>query len=291
MATTREVIHRIGGHVSTRGGLLMALDEAERIGANTIQIFGANPVQWQAPMPDPETARQFREQARARDIAPVFLHAPYLINLASEKGNLAGMSKTLLAKHMEIANRLGSAGVIFHIGSRGSRPAKEAEQIVTSAIADILEKVPTGDVIIENSAGAGNLVGDTLEEIGSIIDKLDTHRVGVCLDTAHAFAAGILADVSARGIAAFADNVDQLIGFRRLRVIHLNDSKVPAGSNKDRHENIGAGMIGIEGLKRFVTLPAFASLPLILEVPGFDDRGPDKKNIDIVKLFFDKFNV
>lgn len=278
--------HRIGGHVSTEGGVLAALDNARRIGANTIQIFGANPVQWRANVPDQAVARHFKDEARARGIDPVFLHAPYLINLASEKGNLAAMSKTLLAKHLEIGNALGAFGVIFHIGSRGDRPEKEAEQMVVEALDAITREVLQGRLIIENSAGAGNLVGDTIEEIGSILLGLNNPRIGFCLDTAHAFAAGILTDFSAKGLDAFAAAINRHIGLEKLWAIHLNDSKAPAGSNKDRHENIGEGLIGMSALARFVTHPAFARIPMILEVPGFDDAGPDKKNIDIVKSFF-----
>ncbi len=278
--------HRIGGHVSTEGGVLAALDNAQRIGANTIQIFGANPVQWRANVPDQAIAQQFRDEARARGVDPIFLHAPYLINLASEKGNLAAMSKTLLAKHLEIGNVLGAFGVIFHIGSRGDRSEKDAEQMVVESLSAITHEVSRGMLVIENSAGAGNLVGDTLEEIGSILLGLNNPRVGFCLDTAHAFAAGILTDFSADGLDAFAAAIDRHIGLEKLWAIHLNDSKVPAGSNKDRHENIGEGLIGAEALGRLVTHPAFVRIPLLLEVPGFDTAGPDKKNIDIVKSFF-----
>ncbi|MFA6494994.1 MAG: deoxyribonuclease IV [Candidatus Paceibacterota bacterium] len=279
--------HRIGAHVSTEGGVLTALDNAQRIGANTIQIFGANPVQWRAQVPDQAIAQQFKEGAHARGIEPVFLHAPYLINLASEKGNLAGMSKTLLAKHLEIANALGAFGVIFHIGSRGERAEKDAEAMVVAALDEIARDVPRGMLIIENSAGAGNLVGDTLEEIGSILLGLNNPRVGFCLDTAHAFAAGILNDFSVGGVDAFATKIDRYVGLEKLWAIHLNDSKVPAGSSKDRHENIGEGLIGATALKQFVMHPAFVNVPMILEVPGFDGAGPDKKNIDIVRSFFE----
>lgn len=272
--------------MSTEGGVLNALDNAARIGANTIQIFGANPVQWRAQVPDPVIAQQFKDEARARDIDPVFLHAPYLINLASEKGNLAAMSKTLLAKHLEIANALGARGVIFHIGSRGNRPAKEAEQMVVEALDAITRDVPEGGLIIENSAGAGNLVGDTLEEVGSILLGLNNPRIGFCLDTAHAFAAGILTDFSLEGLDAFAGDINRHIGLEKVWAVHLNDSKAPAASNKDRHENIGEGLIGGEALKRFVNHRAFSHIPMLLEVPGFENEGPDKKNIDIVKSFF-----
>lgn len=279
----KKSILRIGGHVSTGGGFLTAIGEAKRIGANTIQIFGASPVRWSAALPEPEVAKKFIDECKDNDINPVFLHAPYLINLASPKGNMPRISEALLEKHLEIANAIGAFGVIFHIGSRGDRPQKESESLVAKELSDILNRVKKGHLIIENSAGAGNLVGDSLEEINSIIKLVDNSRLGFCLDTAHAFEAGIFSDFSKKGVEDFAKRIDRHIGIEKLWVIHLNDSKTPAGSNKDRHENIGQGLIGREGFSNFLDHPEFVNIPLILEVPGYEDDGPDKKNIEIVK--------
>lgn len=274
---------KIGGHVSTAGGLLEGIKEAKRIGANTIQIFGASPVQWKASLPTPDIAEEFQALAKKEKIDPVFLHAPYLINLASPKGNLARISEALLERHLEIANAIDAFGVIFHIGSRGDRPQKEAEDLVIKELSDILERVKSGRLIMENSAGAGNLIGDTLEEIGTIIKKVSEKRLGFCLDTAHAFEAGIFPDFSKEGVDDFSKKIDKLIGLENFWAVHLNDSKTPAGSNKDRHENIGEGLIGKEGFSNFLSHKEFSERPLILEVPGFDDNGSDKKNIEIVK--------
>ena len=275
---------RIGGHVSSAGGFLAALDRAQAIGANTIQIFGASPVQWRATLPKKEDADAFKKECSVRDITPVFLHAPYLINLASPKGELAAMSRTLLEKHTAIAAELGAQGVIFHIGSRGERPQDEARDIVVHALRAILDNTKEGNVIIENNAGAGNLVGDTIEEIASIYKGVHSERVGVCIDTAHAFESGLLSDFSAAAIDVFMNKIHQEIGVHALWAVHLNDSKTPAGSKRDRHENIGEGCIGSKGLARFINHPALRQIPLILEVPGFDNKGPDKKNIDRVRL-------
>ncbi len=274
---------RIGGHVSASGGFLTAIREAKRIGANTIQIFGASPVRWSALLPDSETAKKFISECKINDINPVFLHAPYLINLASPKGNMPRISEALLERHLEIANELGAFGVIFHIGSRGTRPQKESEHLVAKELSDILGRIKEGRLIIENSAGAGNLVGDSLEEVGSIMKLVNNPRLGFCLDTAHAFEAGIFADFSKKGVDNFAKMLNDKIGADNLWAIHLNDSKTPAGSNKDRHENIGKGLIGEEGFSNFLNHPIFNGVPAILEVPGYDDNGPDKKNIETVK--------
>jgi deoxyribonuclease-4 len=274
---------RIGAHVSTKGGFLGALKEAKKIGANTIQIFGASPVQWKASLPDEKIASKFKLKADLENIRPVFLHAPYLINLASPKGNMPKISEALLQRHLEIANALGAFGVIFHIGSRGNRPWKEAESLVAEALSNILGKVRQGRLIIENSAGAGNLVGDSLEEISSIINLVKNSRLGFCLDTAHAFESGIFVDFSKKGVSDFSKLIDKTIGKNLLWAIHLNDSKTPANSNKDRHENIGEGFIGKEGFYNFLNNPFFSKVPIILEVPGYLGNGPDKKNIQTVK--------
>jgi len=281
---------RIGAHVPNDGKFELAIKQAKKIGANTIQIFGASPVRWSAEIPDSQIAQKFSSQCKKYDIYPVFLHAPYLINLASPKGNISKISEVLLEKHLKIANVIGAFGVIFHIGSRGTREQKEAEKMVAREISNILGRVKGGRLIIENSAGAGNLVGDSLEEIKSIIKMVNSPRLGFCLDTAHAFEAGVFTDFSKKGVDSFAKLIDDQIGLKRLWAIHLNDSKTPAGSNKDRHENIGLGFIGKEGFFNFVNHQAFRNVPMILEVPGYDGSGPDKKNIQMVKSLIDLEN-
>lgn len=274
---------RIGAHVSVAGGFINALKIAKEIGANTIQIFGASPVRWQAPLPDKKEALEFQETAQKMDIGPVFLHAPYLINLASPNGNLPAISRSLLQKHLEISNALGAEGVIFHIGSMGDREQDEAEKMVINSLKEILEKVSDGNLIIENSAGAGNLVGDQLDEVGRITKSVNNKRLKFCLDTAHIFESGVIESYSVENIRKLLRDIDSFLGKDKLCVIHLNDSKTPTGSNKDRHENIGEGYIGKEGFKNMALVKEFIKLPLIMEVPGFDDNGPDKKNIDIFK--------
>ncbi len=273
---------RIGGHVSAAGGLNNVFDRARAIGANTIQIFGANPVQWKALVPDPDVAETFKAKAKKYDIKPIVLHAPYLINLASPKKQLAAMSRMLLGKHLEISNALGADGVIFHIGSRGDSDAKEAQHIVASALTKIFQEIPEGKLIVENSAGAGNLVGGTLEELGEIVKEVDSDRLGFCYDTAHGFAANVLTEFNTASLDTFAGQIEKTIGLDKLLVIHTNDSKEEANSHKDRHANIGEGHIGEDAFRALLNHPKFKSLPFILEVPG-DGDGTDKKNVDILK--------
>ncbi|KKS82708.1 MAG: hypothetical protein UV58_C0006G0007 [Candidatus Wolfebacteria bacterium GW2011_GWC1_43_10] len=274
---------KIGAHVSAAGGLVKALERAKNIGADTIQIFGASPVQWKAPLPSSEEAKGFQSLAKKLEIGPVFLHAPYLINLASPKKNLAKISCELLKSHLEISNALGAEGVIFHIGSRGEGNEKEAEKMVIHGLKDILKNILSGKLLIENSAGAGNLVGDSLEEVGNIVRGVDNRRLGFCYDTAHGFESGVLVDFSKPSLDKFTGELEKLIGLEKWWAIHANDSKTLQKSNKDRHENIGEGYIGQEAFSNMLRHPEFKTRPFILEVPGFDDNGPDKKNIDILR--------
>lgn len=272
---------RIGGHVPfLNSDVSLAIKKAKKIGANTIQIFGASPVQWKASLPEEKNAKKFKELCKKYDIDPVFLHAPYLINLASPKDKLATMSMTLLKRHLMIANKLGAFGVVFHIGTRGESSEKEAEEKVVSALKKILLEVKDGRLLIENTAGAGNLIGKTLEEVGKIIKKIGSSRIGFCYDTAHGFEAGVLVDTSKGGISKFVKELDKYIGLNKLWAVHINDSKTSANSNKDRHENIGLGYLGEEFFKNLLANKDLKKVPMILEVPGFDNGGPDKENID-----------
>lgn len=269
----------VGAHVSSAGGAHKAMERAHAIGARAVQLFGASPVQWKAPLPTEKDSVAFKKARKQYGIDVVVLHAPYLINVASEKAQVAAMSRTLLKNHLAINNALGADGVIFHIGTRGSATKAEAEKKVVTALKTILHQEKEGRLLIENSAGAGNLVGATLEEIGSIIEAVDDKRLGFCYDTAHGFEAGVLTDMTDEGVNKFVKNINKTIGLDRLWVIHANDSKTPANSNKDRHENIGDGYIGSEGFRALTKNNKLRSVPFILEVPGVDGDGPDEENI------------
>ncbi|MFA7201873.1 MAG: deoxyribonuclease IV [Candidatus Paceibacterota bacterium] len=273
----------VGCHVSASGGLMSAIMRAQTLEINTIQLFGASPVQWRAALPTKEDANLFKKKAQEAGVKNIFLHAPYLINITSPKEALRGASQQLLTRHLEIAGAIGAQGVIFHVGSRGDMDRDTSIQIVIKTLRDILESIPESTLIMENNAGAGNLVGDTLEELSEIYKGVNNKRFGICIDTAHAFASGMLSLFQTKEINDFINSFDSFIGLDAWWVTHLNDSKVPAGSKKDRHENIGEGCIGKKGLHDFITHTKIQHIPLILEVPGFDGTGPDKKNLDIIK--------
>ncbi|OGM92537.1 hypothetical protein A2755_00370 [Candidatus Wolfebacteria bacterium RIFCSPHIGHO2_01_FULL_48_22] len=273
----------IGAHVSASGGLVQAIHNAVALDINVIQIFGSSPMQWKANLPDKESAELFKKERRAKGIEKVFLHAPYLINLASEKPSIRHLSRVLLADSLKISNAIGADGVIYHSGSAGTQNIDEALSIAVEAVQRILQEVPVGTLIVENAAGAGALIGDTIDELAYMIKKISSPRFGFCLDTCHALASGMIEDFNEKNIQKLEAEIKKKIGVKKLLAIHLNDSKFPYNSKRDRHENIGKGHIGTEGFKNFFKSKLFRSAPLILEVPGFTGNGPDEKNVKILK--------
>jgi len=274
---------KIGAHVSTAGGISKAVARGMEIGCETIQIFGSAPQAWAfKPVPEAEIDTFRRELADA-DMGPVFLHAIYLINLGTPDGPNLEKGVQSLINYMTLAADIGAEGVIFHPGShRGVGFEAILPQTVT-AIQRVLENSPDGpNLAVENMAGMGQHIGAKFEELGRIIEAVDSPRLKVCLDTQHTFAAGY--DLTnAQGIEDMIGEFDETIGLSKLVAVHANDSKRPCGSGVDRHDNIGEGFIGEGGFATIMGHPSFAHVPFFLEVPGFDGKGPDRQNIDILK--------
>ncbi|MBI4300891.1 MAG: deoxyribonuclease IV [Chloroflexi bacterium] len=277
---------KIGAHVSTAGGLDKAPARALDIGAEAIQIFGSSPQMWRYSPPSDAQVASFREQMEAGGIGPAFLHGIYLINLAQEEGDNLARSIESLVAHMTLASRIGSPGVIFHLGSHKGQGFDAVLSRVTAAMRYVLESTPPDtSLIIENNAGRGQQVGATWGEIGRIIREVG-QRVDVCFDTCHALVAGY--DVTSRqGLETAMDEFDREIGLQHLVAVHANDSKGKLGSGLDRHENIGQGFIGLAGFANILSHPTFANVPFLLEVPGLDNKGPDKPNVDALRAIRD----
>lgn len=274
---------RLGAHVSAAGGIDKAIERATDIGAETIQIFGSPPQSFNPPNHSEEAVKSFVEKARSAGIGPAFLHGPYLTNLATPKESHLKVSVETLTATMKLAGSLSATGVIFHVGSSLGADFSQVKAQVVSALTKILQNSPDDTLlIIENSAGAGGTIGDTPSEIGELIKGVGSSRVATCIDTQHAFASGY--DLSQdMGIGAMVADWDREVGLDRLVALHANDSKVPLGSNKDRHENIGQGFIGKAGFKLMKKNDILSNLPWIIEVPGFANTGPDKDNLDILR--------
>jgi deoxyribonuclease IV len=276
----------IGAHVSVAGGLYNAVANAENIGAECAQIFGASPRQWSAKMPKKEDVERLMTAQKEKSFGPIYLHAAYLVNLATPKRDLLGKSIENLTNHLAIAAAIEAEGLIFHAGSGKGMERKEALDQEVRAMKKIIKNVPgNSQLIIENTAGGGERIGD-IDDVKYLFKKVNSNRVKVCIDTAHAFESGLIEKYTPQNIKKFVDLWDKAVGIKNIVALHANDSKTEAGSRHDRHENIGEGHIGMEGFKALAREKRLHDKVWILEVPGFDNNGPDKKNINILKSCF-----
>jgi len=274
----------IGAHVSTAGGVANGLIRGTELGVEAIQIFGSSPRQWGVSLPTEKTLAEWEKASKETTVKTVFLHAPYLANIGHPDPEMREKSIQALAGHLRIADMLHSDGLIFHIGSGKGEEREPALKRVVDGMREVLSRVPGKTrLIIENSAGEGDKIGSTLEEIADIIKRIGDVRVRVCIDTAHAFASGMISEYTKKNLDQFAKHIEATIGKEALVALHVNDSKVPTGAKVDRHENIGEGHIGIDGFRALAKEKIVGSIAWLLEVPGFDGRGPDKKNVELLR--------
>src|SRR6266542_1706445 len=276
---------RVGAHLN--GGVKGALDHARRIGLGAglgdgseggpIQLWSRNPSAWRSAAHAPADVARLRDGCAALDLAPIFTHGIYLMNFASPDDGLWEKSVDALMDHLEVAALLGATAVIVHPGSGVTlelEPALDRCALaVRTALARTEHVCDRPKVALEVCAGAGKTIGRTFAELAGLIDRLDHHAsVAVALDTAHLFGSGYDLATEA-GLEATVTELFSLIPSERVVAVHANDSKVPLGSHKDRHENIGQGMIGEAAFARMLTHPALRHLPWIMEVPGYDGQG------------------
>jgi deoxyribonuclease-4 len=279
---------KLGAHVSAAGGLYKSIENARDIGAECIQIFGASPRTWRGVLPAAEQIKKFRAAAREAGIQNIYLHASYLVNLASAKVYNREQSVLSLIDHLKIAELIGARGLIFHLGSSGEGgDIVAAKKYTIEGINKILKAVPgKTKLILENSAGGGAKLGFTFHEIGELFHGAKSGRLGICFDTAHGFEAGLIDDYTPEKIKKLFADFDREIGLEHLLVLHINDSKTAFASHHDRHENLGEGLIGLAGFKNLAGDKRLSLADWILEVPGFDNLGPDTKNVNILKNLF-----
>lgn len=274
----------LGAHVSASGGIYKSVERAYKIGASCFQIFGSPPQSFKSPSHSQEDINKFNSDLEKHKLGSVFFHGAYLINLAAGYERLYELSIESLIQTLNLSSIMKVEGVIFHIGSHKGDGFKSVFNRIVMASNKVLSQTKTGKLIFENNAGQGGGVGTNFSELGEIINSLSGYskRVGVCLDSQHAFASGYNIATEC-GVTAAMGEFDRLVGKERLMAIHLNDSKVELGSKRDRHENLGSGKIGIAGLKNFLKDKHLSNLPIIIETPGFVGNGPDKENMDILK--------
>jgi len=274
----------LGGHCS--GGIKKALDNAHGFGMDAVQLFAQSPRAWRFPEHDPADLEKFRRRREELGIQAVTVHALYLLNLASPKDDFYEKSVTTLRSTMDAACAIEADAVVFHVGSHLGSGFEAALERVVPALLQCLERCSeTTWLCMENAAGTGDTVGRSLDELVAIYDAAGRHeRLGVCLDSCHLFASGY--DVSdPKVLDGLIAELDERVGLDRLRCLHVNDSKAPLGSNRDRHDNIGDGLLG-EKLGVFLGHPKLQGLPALLEVPGRDGHGPDAEQMEKLRALY-----
>jgi len=269
----------IGAHVSSSGGIHTAIDRAEAMGCDAVQVFTQSPRTWRPTNHDPANLERFKERRAEAGIGGVLCHALYLVNLAAPDKGVYDRSRTAMRQTVEVACAIDADGVVFHVGSHLGSGFDKGLKKVLPAMRELLELC--GDrtwLLMENSAGAGGTIGRSLEELATLFERLDRHpRLGVCLDSCHLWVSGY--DVTDRkALDVLLRDLDRELGLDRLRALHVNDAKAPLGSNRDRHDNIGEGVMG-ETLGVFLGHPKLQKLPALLEVPGRDGHGPDADEV------------
>jgi deoxyribonuclease IV len=283
---------RLGAHMSVAGGLPRAVERALLHRCQALQIFAKNANQWRGRTLPREEIREFRAKVKASGIAPVVSHASYLINLATTSAALRRQSLDAMSDEIDRAEALGLLGVVLHPGCYTIGNEADGLGLIAEGLLDLLRARRRGRtmVLLEHTAGQGTALGATFEQLGSIIAKMGDHRrVGVCLDTCHLLASGY--DLcSPDGYASTFAQFGRLIGFDRLKVFHLNDSKKPLGSRVDRHTHIGEGYLGLEPFRRLLNDPRFRGLPMLLETPKTETRASviavdplDEKNLNTLR--------
>jgi len=255
-----------------------ALDNGAAMGAEAVQLFVQSPRTWRFPQHEPADLEAFRSK-REESGVPALVHALYLVNLAAPDDVVYSKSVDTMRATVDAACAIEADAVVFHLGSHLGAGFETGLERLVPAIGQVLDRCNERTwLLMENSAGAGGTIGRSLDELAAIFDALGRHeRLGVCLDSCHLFVSGVDVTDAATWNALLCD-LDRRIGLDRLRALHANDAKAPLGSNRDRHDNIGEGMIG-EGLGVFLAHPKLQGLPVVLEVPGADGKGPNADEI------------
>ena len=276
---------RLGVHVSISGGIEKAVHRARELGCSAMQIFSRNPRGWETSPLAPQSVRAFREGAGKGEIDPIVIHTPYLLNLGSEDGALHRRSIKVLSQDLKRAEDLGAHFVVTHLGSGKEKGPAFSRRQVVGALKEVMEQDSPVSLLLENSAGAGNTLGASLDEIAEIIEKAGKDpRLGFCFDSCHGFAAGydFRSEEQSR---ALLQEIDRTVGLMRLRLLHLNDCSSPLGAHLDRHQHIGKGKIGLRGFRSLLSQVFFQRTPMILETPK---EGPkdDLKNLSCIRRIF-----
>jgi deoxyribonuclease-4 len=259
-----------GAHVSSAGGISTAIDRAEELGCDAVQIFTQSPRMWKPTEHSEEEIARFRARREEAGVRAVVCHALYLVNLAGADRDMHEKSVTAMQASLETARAIGADGVVFHVGSHLGKGLAAGYRRALPALRRLLELTDERLwLVLENSAGAGGTMGRSVDELATFVDRLDRHpRLGICLDSCHWYVSGVdVTDPDALDEALAG--LDSAIGLDRLRCLHVNDADALLGSNRDRHASLGVGVMK-DGIGTFVAHPAFETLPAILETHGPD---------------------
>ena len=278
----------LGVHVSISGKIYKAVERAAGFGCNTFQIFSRNPRQFRKTCLDEEDGKEFRQKVKEYNINPVVIHIPYTLNLASGKRELYKISIKDFILDLRDADQLGADFLVTHMGSYKGATESGGLLRVANALNKILKE--TKDiktmVLLENTSGSGHWLGYKFSQLKFIMDRLNIpERVGICLDTAHAWAAGYQID-NAVGVNSLVKEIESEVGISRIKLIHLNDTQVELGSLLDRHFAIGKGKIGKKGFSCILSHKGLKDIPLILETPKKDQGDGDIENLKMVRRLY-----
>lgn len=280
---------KIGAHVSAAGGLDLAIERAHSIGCNAVQLFSGSPRVWaKKSLTDFDLDKLFAN-VRKYTVSPIFTHALYLVNLASDKSDLLRKSFESLKYELEFDALIQGSGVVVHLGSHQGRGWDAVKEQIVDELVQLLKATPkSSKLLIENSAGQKGKIGSPLEEVAWLLSELQKkggfvtdNRVGWCFDTCHAYASGY--NLAGTGDKVALKDIAKLELWDTLSCIHVNDTKDPFNSGRDRHQNLGDGSIPTQELTDFLNNIHVAKIPLILEVPGIDEKGPDAENVSRLK--------
>jgi deoxyribonuclease-4 len=268
----------IGAHVSNSGGLAKAIERGVERNADAIQIFNQSPRMWRPTAYSDDDFAQFREAMRESRVRAVLIHAVYLLNCASEDKQIRDKSLRSLVQSLRVGDGIGAAGVVLHPGSAKQGDVPRAIKRAGTVIKRALKDSDRCELHLEDTAGAGGTLGRSFEELGELLDAAGgDRRIGLCLDSCHLYASGY--DISTReGLRTTLKQCDEHVGLKRLRSLHLNDSLVKLGSNRDRHAILGEGQLGPRGCAVFLSEPKFERLPCVLET-GKDGGAPSADDV------------
>lgn len=269
----------IGAHVSTAGGLENAIGRGVDLECDSIQIFHQSPRMWRPTNHKPANIEAFNGGFAASRLGAVAIHAVYLINTASGEEEIRRKSLDSLVHALQLGDAIGAVGVVLHAGSRKGDPVDEAVARSGELVGEALAQSDRCPVLFENTAGTQGPLGRDFDELAQLIDAAGGgERIGICIDSCHLFASGfeILAP---EDLGSVLEDLDSMIGLERLKCLHVNDSRIPFGGNRDQHANVGQGEMGETGIATFLSEPRFEGLPAMLETPG-----PEKKGSDLAEM-------